>query len=630
MAAPQTHHEPAGNGFGLVHRVAQSPLGDLWLALDQRRGAPEPVLLRYVLLSGGATRDTLERVASAGRAAMSLRSELLLPVVEVLKQRPLAVAYQYTEAQPLSVLQSCARARELLFPVSVSLRLAVDLLRALQFVHESWPGWPTDAPFGGLLPASVLIGRDGRTRLCDALVASSALLQRGFELSAAELAYRAPEQVYASTAPEPATDVFIAAVLLWELLSGRRMLSGRKETIERKLLEHDLPRATADLRSDCQLSRGLLELVNSGLSLDPSQRPGSPGAFAIALERCGHEVASHEEVAAFVQELVGPQLDRAALILRLALGYAGSADDARAAATASPREIAAAQADLAAAQADLAAAPPGSEHPDSDVTTVKRRDDRPSTVAPPPSSPASVPPPLPGAPATRSLAAQLALTFARHRASEVPPPPTAGAPRATSLGIGATPRAQSAAPASTPSASTPALTAPAGTAQPPGTAAQPPVQVMPVLPLHASVPPMPLLRRRADAEPASDGAPPVSDEQPTSSQEQTTVQGTVRQHGAVRSYSPPPEPIRLAPKRALLAAMASVVLLLQLWMFDMVRSQPRKAEPDAPGAEQSQEPAEPIVQPSGEGRRRSPRPDESQLVERRSQAAGKERRGEAP
>jgi hypothetical protein len=75
MAAPQNHPEPAGNGFGLVHRVAQSPLGELWLALDQRRGPPgEPVLLRYVSLSGGATRDTMERVASAGRSAMGLRA----------------------------------------------------------------------------------------------------------------------------------------------------------------------------------------------------------------------------------------------------------------------------------------------------------------------------------------------------------------------------------------------------------------------------------------------------------------------------------------------------------------------------------------------------------------------------
>src|SRR6185436_8252467 len=40
MVAPQNQHELVGNGVSLLHRVAQSPLGDLWIALDQRRGPP--------------------------------------------------------------------------------------------------------------------------------------------------------------------------------------------------------------------------------------------------------------------------------------------------------------------------------------------------------------------------------------------------------------------------------------------------------------------------------------------------------------------------------------------------------------------------------------------------------------
>ena len=112
MVAQQNQIEPAGSGLGLVHRVAQSPLGDLWLALDQRNGPPgEPLLLRYVTLASGATSDMLERVAAAAHAATSLRSDLLLPAVEVLYP-PLAVAYEYVEAQPLSMLQSGARARD--------------------------------------------------------------------------------------------------------------------------------------------------------------------------------------------------------------------------------------------------------------------------------------------------------------------------------------------------------------------------------------------------------------------------------------------------------------------------------------------------------------------------------------
>jgi hypothetical protein len=74
-------------------------------------------------------------------------------------------------------------------------------------------------------------------------------------------------------------------------------------------------------------------------------------------------------------------------------------------------------------------------------------------------------------------------------------------------------------------------------------------------------------------------------------EEQTTVLRAVRDPGGVRDSMAPPAPIRLAPKRALLAAMGTMVLLIQLWMFALARSHeegPRSASPAEP--ESSSEP----------------------------------------
>ncbi|MEO8184134.1 MAG: hypothetical protein ABI895_35390, partial [Deltaproteobacteria bacterium] len=51
-----------------------------------------------------------------------------------------------------------------------------------------------------------------------------------------------------------------------------------------------------------------------------------------------------------------------------------------------------------------------------------------------------------------------------------------------------------------------------------------------------------------------------------------TVHRAVHDPGGVRDYTTPSAPVRLGPKRALLAAMAGVVLLLQLWIFGLARS----------------------------------------------------------
>jgi hypothetical protein len=348
------------------------------------------------------------------------------------------------------------------------------------------------------LPASVLVSRDGRTRLCDALVASSALMQRGFELSAAELAYRAPEQVYASTAPEPSTDVFIAAILLWELVSGRRLLSGPKDVIERKLLEHDLPAATAALRSDCPLSRGLLELLDSSLAAAPHQRPPTPGSLATALERCGHAVASHAEVAAFVAEFAGQQLDRVATLVRVAEG---------------------------------SVAPPAMPEASEPALT-------PSASSPAVGS--GVRPALSSGVTARSLADSVALALERHRAS--------GEFAAFSPATGAAPGASS-------------LDSLAPRPAPARAAFQP-----------RSAPPVPL-PRPADLPDAG-----FADE------EKTIVHRAVTDPGASRRNAKSSAPVRLAPKRALLAAMASVVLLIQLWVLSLARShqEPKASPPPLP------------------------------------------------
>jgi len=313
-------------GYQTLHLIAHSYLGSLWIALDQRNGAPgKPVLVRRIQRTEQTRSEALQRMACAGRDAMALSHENVLPVLDVVLQvspgpgpagDSLALAYEYVEAEPLRALQSLARERGLGFPVEVSLRLCIDLLRGVRALHGTLLGWPSAPPFGGLSPDSILVSRDGRTRLCDPLVASCATLLEGMSLNVAKLAYTAPEQAYA-TAPLAATsDIFSCGVLLWELLAGSCLLTGSRPTVERKLLEHDLPNLRLQLRNDRALSDRLLALVERCLASDAGRRPQTPAELASELEQCGHEVASLGQVAAFVGELAGASFDQRRMTVR--------------------------------------------------------------------------------------------------------------------------------------------------------------------------------------------------------------------------------------------------------------------------------------------------------------------------
>lgn len=306
-------------GYVLVHRVAQSCFGTLWVALDKRSpGSEAPVLLRRLELPEGTSSGALDAIERAALDARTLVHENILAVRDVVRRgAEIGVVYEPMEAEPLRSLTSWAGLRSLAFPIEVTLRLGVDLLAGLDALHRAQPSATTLAIYGGLSPDSVLLSRQGETKLCDAFVASSAALLEGVGFNTAKLAYAAPEQVHPVVALTPKADLFAVGAMLWELSSTRKLLVGSRSTMERKLLEHDLPSlSTAVTRSDRGLSAELVELIDGALAGDPARRPASAREMADRLRQCGHPVAERAEVAEFVTKLSGQRFDRRTAALR--------------------------------------------------------------------------------------------------------------------------------------------------------------------------------------------------------------------------------------------------------------------------------------------------------------------------
>jgi tetratricopeptide (TPR) repeat protein len=317
VGAPPDSDGRAIQGYQPVHRVAQSFLGPLWIATDTRDGGGGALrLLRRLYLPSDAPEAARRAIAAVGQQALRLKHDNVLGVVDVLEQDGLiAFAYEHLEAEPLRSLQSWANLRCLSFPVGVSLRIIIDLLRGVEATHRTYG---TDAPavFGGLSPDSVLVARDGTTRLSDPLISGCASLLEAIGFSTAKLAYAAPEQIHAVAPLTPQCDVFTCGAMLWELLATRRLLSGSRPAIERKLLEHDLPSLKEHVASSTTVTAALVSLVDRSMAGDAAKRPRSAGEMADQLAASGHAVASLAEVAHFVGKLSGQRFDRRTAAVR--------------------------------------------------------------------------------------------------------------------------------------------------------------------------------------------------------------------------------------------------------------------------------------------------------------------------
>jgi tetratricopeptide (TPR) repeat protein len=412
-APPESDHE-AILGFDCLHRVAQSYLGPLWIAADVRDGGGELGLLRRLALPDRTPDEARREIASLGQRAIELVHPSVLRVREVIEQGELlALFYEHAEAEPLRSLQSWANLRGLSFPIGVALRIMVDFLHGLEAAHELSERALGTSACGGLAPDSVLIARDGATRLCDPWIASRAALIEGIGFNTAKLAYAAPEQVHAAASLTSQTDLFTCAAMLWELLASRRLLAGSRPAIERKLLEHNLPDLRASLRAPQQVSDELVALVELTLSADPTERPRSARELAERLGACGHELAPLTDVAAFIGKLSGPRFDRRTAAIRSRSSGALALDDLKL-----PLELAKSAASGRAA----------STEPTSDIETPRAYGSPPSERGgpprPAPSSPANV---VPG-PASAPRPAPTASGDAAKRAAGPPPVPFSAAP----------------------------------------------------------------------------------------------------------------------------------------------------------------------------------------------------------
>jgi eukaryotic-like serine/threonine-protein kinase len=195
-------------------------------------------------------------------------------------------------------------------PAGIACAVMCDALIGLHAAHEA------RGPDGKLLgivhrdvsPHNLLVGLDGFTRVTDFGIAKAAWRAQstGDGQLKGKLAYMAPEQITHGQVDRRA-DIFGAAVVLWELLAGRRLF---EDTNPEVLVERTRTwRPPSIGRSD--VAPALDAAVARGLAPERSERFESAMALELAI-RSACSVADRSEVSAWVQRVCGPGLARRA------------------------------------------------------------------------------------------------------------------------------------------------------------------------------------------------------------------------------------------------------------------------------------------------------------------------------
>ncbi len=226
------------------------------------------------------------------------------------------IAMEYVEGVDLNRLLGLLSRAKISLPLQFAVYIIIEALRGLDYAHR------LNDDNGKLLgiihrdvsPTNVLISSEGDVKLCDFGIAKVALDNVGAEHHLDEyhlkgkVAYMAPEHV-AGKEIDCRADLFAAGILMWELLSGRRLYKTKDEdeTLRRAKAAQIPPLVDREFPEFEMLSR----IVQKALSKNPDDRFQSGQEFIQALDDYMHlsgQVISHLRFSNFLMDNFGESL----------------------------------------------------------------------------------------------------------------------------------------------------------------------------------------------------------------------------------------------------------------------------------------------------------------------------------
>jgi serine/threonine-protein kinase len=265
-----------------------------------------------------ASRRFVEMFVDEARLSARVRHPNVVPVFDVvLDDRELYLVMEHVRGVTLAELLRLAAEQGEAMPAHVAAAIVGGALEGLHAAHEavSERGEPLGIVHRDVSPQNILVGADGIARLLDFGVAKAEERVHASADSAlkGKVQYMAPEQLAANVTSR-ASDVYSAAIVLWEALTGRRAFAGGStlEAVGQMLL--------GDLDPPSRVALGVPRALDAVVLRAASQVPEArfPTARAMSAAIAAAIPGGAPEVSAWVQRIAARELAaRSAIVARV-------------------------------------------------------------------------------------------------------------------------------------------------------------------------------------------------------------------------------------------------------------------------------------------------------------------------
>ena len=214
----------------LLRRLSRGGMGEIFLAkLGEIQGFEKLVIIKKVLPNLAANGEFIKRFIDEAQVAIKLNHANIAPVFEVGRvDGEYFLAMPYIEGRDLRRTMARLRESAARLPQDIALYIVRELAAGLAYAHRR-----TDET-GGMLnlvhcdvsPPNVMVSFEGEVKIIDFGIAKSALrlAESNPNMGFGKFGYMAPEQLLRGGVIDKRTDLYAAGVVLYELLTGERMV----------------------------------------------------------------------------------------------------------------------------------------------------------------------------------------------------------------------------------------------------------------------------------------------------------------------------------------------------------------------------------------------------------------------
>ncbi len=287
-----TSFEPEKFGkYLLLDRIAVGGMAELYRAMMTGAEGFEKLIAIKKLLSHLTVQENLVNAfVEEAKLAALLQHQNIVQIYDFGSvDGDYFIAMEHLFGKDLRLIVDKSEEKELPLSLEYVMYIASRVCEGLDYAHHlrDLEGNPLHIIHRDISPPNIFITYDGEVKIVDFGIAKAASqnTETVEGVIKGKVSYMSPEQAGGQSVDQR-SDIFATGILLYEMLTGKRMFEGEPLQILPKVCEAEFEPLDQVVKN---LPPELYEILQRALAKDPDQRYQSSGDMLSDLEECMHE-----------------------------------------------------------------------------------------------------------------------------------------------------------------------------------------------------------------------------------------------------------------------------------------------------------------------------------------------------